>query len=52
MQMVVDSPLTFAPYAFTIVTACTFQSVGPVLLYFFKTFQTFGLRVSFSLALG
>jgi len=28
---------------FIIVTGCTFQFMGPVFLYFFKTFRTFSL---------
>jgi len=45
MPMVVGLPLTFALYIFIIVTACTFQFVGPVT--YLKTFQTFALGVTF-----
>jgi len=48
MLMVEGSPLNLAPYVFVIVTAWTFQFVGPVFLFFFKMLQTFALWVTFS----
>jgi len=46
VPMVFGSPLTLATYVFVVVTGCTFQFMGPVFLYFFKTFRTIGLGVS------
>jgi len=37
MLMIVGLPLILAPCVFVIVTACMFQFVGPVFLYFFKS---------------
>jgi len=37
---------------YVVVTGYMFQFMGPVFLYFFKTFQTFGLGVYVRLALG
>jgi len=50
MVVAVGSPLILVPCVFTIVTACTFQFVGPV--YFLKTFQNFTSGVAIWLVLG
>jgi len=41
MPMGVSSPLTLVCFIFVIVTACMFQFVGPVCLYFEKNFPNF-----------
>ena len=33
-------------------SACTFQFIGSLFLYFFKTFQTLGLGVNVRVAVG
>jgi len=40
VPMVLSSPLILAPYIFIVVTACTFQFVGPVSLLFSKEVTT------------
>jgi len=54
MLMVEGLPISLVPYVFVIVTACTFQFMGPVFLYFFQNFMNFcfRVRVSVRLALG
>jgi len=47
MPMVVGLSFMLALRIFVIVTACMFQFVGPVFLYFFQNFLNFCFRVRF-----